>query len=135
MIGHNPYFQNYPQTNQNNLGGLRPQGNAPRDDRLYVSNQQAAESYLCAANSIVTLWDASQQRFYEKSTDCTGRPMAMRIFEYKEVNAMPEAPGTEYVSTKEFAEFKEQVNDFIKSFEVKEVRKSAKQSNATNTDS
>lgn len=135
MLGHNPFYQNYPQNNQNSLGGLRSQGNAPRDDRLYVSNQQAAETYLCSANSIVTLWDAQQQRFYEKSTDCTGRPMAMRVFEYKEVSATPEAPATNYVSTEEFTEFKERVNDFIKSLEVKEVKKSAKQSTTNNTDS
>lgn len=126
MLGHNPFYQNYPQ---NNL----QQNNAARDERIFVSNQQAAEAYIVAANSFVRLWDSSQPRFYEKTADYTGRPMAMRIFEYKEVSAQPDIP-TNYVSAEEFTEFKEHVNDFMKSFETKEVKKNAKQSTTANAD-
>lgn len=104
-----------------------------QDERIWVSNQQSAESYLVAANSFVRLWDSSRPVFYEKSADCTGRPMQMKVYEYKEVSAMPEIPIGNYVSAEEFTEFKAQVNDFIKSLETKEVKKNAK-TNATNAD-
>lgn len=129
MYGFNPYQQNYPQSFQNNFN---QQNGANQDERIWVSNQQAAESYLVAANGFVRLWDSSQSRFYEKSADCTGRPMTMRVFEYKEVSALPDNIPSDYVSAKEFAEFKSQVNDFISSLESKEVKKNAKQSNANN---
>ena len=114
---------------------MQQPNNAPQqDERIFVSNQQAAESYLVAPNSFVRLWDSNRDVFYEKSADYTGRPMAMRVFEYKEVSATPEIQPSDYVSTKEFSEFKEQVNEFIKSLETKEVKKNAKQSNANNAD-
>lgn len=130
MYGYNPFMQNYPQNYQNNyVGATQQQNSQAQDERIWVSNQQAAESYLVAANSFVRLWDSSQPRFYEKSADCTGRPMAMKIFEYKEVSSMPENLDGNYVKTEEFTEFKNQVNEFINSFNAKEVKKNAKQSN------
>lgn len=134
MLGYNPIYPNYPQNFQNNYGNLNQQNNVNQEERIFVSNQQAAESYIVAANGFVRLWDSSQPRFYEKSADCTGRPMTMKIYEYKEVSAMPEIQNGDFVSTKEFTEFKEQVNDFINSFNTKEVKKNAKQSNAANAD-
>lgn len=134
MLGYNPIYPNYPQNFQNNYGNLNQQNNVNQEERIFVSNQQAAESYIVAANGFVRLWDSSQPRFYEKSADCTGRPMTMKIYEYKEVSAMPEVQNGDFVSTKEFTEFKEQVNDFINSFNTKEVKKNAKQSNAANAD-
>lgn len=133
MYGYNQFMQNYqPGNYQNNFGNNQPQqNNATLDERIWVSNQQAAESYLVAANSFVRLWDSSQPRFYEKSADCTGRPMQMKVYEYKEVSAMPEIQPSNYVSAEEFTEFKNQVNDFMNSLENKEVKKNAK-SNATN---
>lgn len=134
MYNYNPFMQNFqPNNYQNNMVNNQQQNQVQQDERIFVSNQQAAESYIVAANSFIRLWDSSQPRFYEKSADCTGRPMQMKVFEYKEVSAMPDIPIGNYVSTEEFTEFKAQVNDFIKSFETKEVKKNAK-SNATNAD-
>lgn len=137
MYGYNPFLQSYPQNYQNNMGNIpqgnnNPQGNMAQDERIWVSNQQAADAYLVAQNSFVRLWDSSQPRFYEKSADCTGRPMAMKVFEYKEVSAMPEPKMAGYVSTEEFTDFKEQVNEFINSFSTKEVKKNAKQQSNAN---
>ena len=135
MYGFNGYnFGNIPQGNNMQGNNGMQHMNIQQDERVFVSNQQAAESYIVAANGFVRLWDSSQPKFYEKSADYTGRPMPMKIFEYKEVSAMPEMIPTNFVSTEEFTEFKDQVNDFIKSFEVKEVKKNAKQSNANNAD-
>lgn len=124
---------NQMQANLNQMQANYNQIQPMQDERIWVSSQQSAESYLVAANSFVRLWDSSRPVFYEKSADCTGRPMQMKVFEYKEVSAMPEMPIGNYVSAEEFTEFKAQVNDFIKSFEIKEVKKNAK-TNATNAD-
>lgn len=129
----NNFGNNFGQNQRpiNNFGNVPPQ---MQDERIWVANQQVAESYLVAANNFIRLWDSSQPRFYEKSSDCTGRPMAMKVFEYQEVTAMPEPQAIDYVSTKDFEEFKNQVNDFINNYAIKEVKKNAKQSNAVNAD-
>ena len=113
------YGQNNPFANSfgNNQAPFMPQTQPMSDERIWVTNQQAAEAYLVAANSFVRLWDSSQPRFYEKSADYTGRPMTMKVFEYKEVSAMPQPQATDYVSAEEFVEFKNRVNDFISSFD------------------
>lgn len=105
----------------NNQGMFGQQVAPMADERIWVTNQQAAEAYLVAANSFVRLWDSSQPRFYEKSADCTGRPMAMKVYEYKEVSAMPQIANSNYVSADEFEDFKNKVNDFISSFDDSEV--------------
>lgn len=109
----NPFMNNF----ANNQPMYAQQTPPMTDERIWVTNQQAAEAYLVAANSFVRLWDSSQPRFYEKSADCTGRPMAMKIYEYQEVSAMPQPQVVNFVSTEEFTEFKNKVNDFINSFD------------------
>lgn len=61
------YFQNY----QN------------QDERIWVPNAQAAESYLVGPGAFVRLWDANAPRFYERRTDASGRPAPMETFEYR----------------------------------------------------
>lgn len=87
MYGYNPYLQNY-QPNFQNFGGNIPQqnNNTPQDDRIWVSNQQAGESYLISPNGFARLWDSSTNRFYEKRADATGRPLPMEIYEYTKVS-------------------------------------------------
>lgn len=147
MYGFNSYPQNYPQNYQNNYGNMLqgnanipqsnsniPQGNPQQDERIWVPNRQAAESYLVAANGFIRLWNSNENVFYERSADSAGRPMQMKTFEYKEVSGVKEPQPTEFVSKDEFADFKNQVNEFIKSLESKEVKKNAKQSNTANAD-
>lgn len=139
MYGYPNYQQNYQQNyNQarpfmNQVQNTFTPNNTPQDERIWVQNETSAEAYLLAPNGFVRLWDSSQPRFYEKSADCTGRPMPLKTFEYKEIVASPEPQAMNFVSNEEFTEFKDQVNDFINSLntkEVKEVKKNVKQSNA-----
>lgn len=61
-----------------------PQAQQPaQDERIWVPNQMAAESYLVAPNSFVRLWDANKQVFYEKRADATGRPMPLEVYKYE----------------------------------------------------
>lgn len=52
------------------------------DDRIFVQGELAAQAYLVAPNSFVRLWDSTQNIFYEKRADASGRPY-MEVYEYK----------------------------------------------------
>lgn len=64
-----PSMQQPPQTNQ----GLN-----------WVQGEAAARSYLVAPNTTVLLMDSESQSFYLKSTDNSGMPLPLRIFDYTE---------------------------------------------------
>lgn len=65
---------------------------ATQDDRIWVSSESAAESFLVAANGFVRLWDSNKPVFYEKRADMNGRPMPLIAYEYKirDASAGPE---------------------------------------------
>ncbi len=51
---------------------------------LWVQGEAAARSYLVAPNTTVLLMDSESQTFYLKSTDTSGMPMPLRVFDYTE---------------------------------------------------
>ena len=51
---------------------------------IWVQGEAGAKSYLVAPNSTVLLMDSENQRFYLKSSDASGMPMPLRVFEYTE---------------------------------------------------
>lgn len=57
-----------------------------QDERIWVQNQQAAESYLVVPNSFVRLWDSQKPIFYEKRADATGRPLPLDIYSYTKID-------------------------------------------------
>lgn len=64
--------------------GMQPQAPQPmQDDRIWVANEQAADSYQIVPNGFVRLWDSNQSVFYEKRADATGRPWPLVAYEYK----------------------------------------------------
>ncbi len=69
---------------------------------IWVQGEAGAKSYLVAPGSTVMLLDSEGSTFYLKSTDNSGMPMPLRIFDYKErmeaqklASTAPEAPGME----------------------------------------
>lgn len=80
-----PYlnFTQYQNPIQDNLGMLRQQPQQ-QDERIWVQNRGAADSYLMAPNSFVRLWDSQRPVFYEKRSDASGRP-SMEVYEYKQM--------------------------------------------------
>lgn len=74
--GYQPSYQNQYQ-------------NQGTDDRIWVPNENAAESYLIAPNGFVRLWDANKPCFYEKRADASGRPLPIEIYEYKKREIAP----------------------------------------------
>ena len=51
---------------------------------VWVQGEAGAKSYLVGAGQSVLLMDAEGSTFYIKSTDASGMPMPLRIFDYKE---------------------------------------------------
>lgn len=84
------------QPNMNNFMQPTPSGSQSQDERLWVPNETAAESYPVAPNSFVRLWDANKQVFYEKRADSSGRPYPMDVFEYSRRQTTEESSVVDY---------------------------------------
>ena len=79
-----PYMPS--QTNPNNLSTNQLQGSQNVNNGIiWVQGEAGAKSYLVGSGNSVLLMDSEQSRFYIKSTDNSGMPMPLRIFEYSEV--------------------------------------------------
>lgn len=100
----NPYPQGYPQQ--------RPQSYAQQPQQsgiLWVQGEEAAKAYMVAAGNSVLLMDSENTVFYLKSTDQSGMPLPLRVFDYKERVTTPSAgahatnfSAAEFVTRKEF---------------------------------
>ncbi len=75
----------------------------------WCQGESGAKSYIVAAGNTVLLMDSEGSSFYLKSTDASGMPLPLRIFDYVERTAAPrtaavspQAPQTQYVTLEEF---------------------------------
>lgn len=59
---------------------------------LWVQGEAAARSYLVAPSTTVLLMDSESQVFYLKSTDGSGMPLPLRIFDYTERTTQQSIP-------------------------------------------
>ena len=75
---------------------------------IWVQGESGAKSYLIAGpNQSVLLMDSENNVFYIKSSDASGMPMPLRIFDYTErINTIKtnatSTPTTDYITRKEF---------------------------------
>lgn len=86
----------------------------------WVQGESGAKSYLVGAGQSVLLMDSEDSVFYIKSTDGSGMPMPLRVFDYTE----RKAPGTdqknpvmdmsEYLTRDEFKKWTEQFAEKMK---------------------
>lgn len=81
----------------------------PQQPIIWVQGEAGAKSYLTAPGSTVMLMDSEGSTFYLKSTDNSGMPMPLRIFDFRErtetqkpTSTPLEVPGVEYVTRQEF---------------------------------
>lgn len=81
---------------------------------IWVQGEAAARAYMVAAGNSVLLMDSDASVFYLKSTDASGMPQPLRIFDYKErtdsTNMKKEIVSEEYVTRKEFHALEERFN-------------------------
>lgn len=82
--------------------------NQPGSGIIWCQGEEGAKGYLVAPGNSVLLMDSENATFYIKSTDASGMPQPLRIFDYTERTAQrtpsqsTSAPMEEYVTRKEF---------------------------------
>lgn len=119
--GYQPYYQTYqPPINQQVQPVQQP--TQSNNGLIWVQGETGAKSYMVNPNSTVMLMDSESDRFYLKSSDSSGMPLPLRIFEYKEVSnpVKQDLPQTNmdtsnYVTKDEFNLFKEEIGKLINS--------------------
>ena len=88
MAYNNGFPINYPQMYpQYNYVPQQPQVvQQPQQDNgiLWVQGEAGAKSWAVAPGKSVMLMDSESNTFYIKSSDNSGMPMPLRIFDYKE---------------------------------------------------
>lgn len=103
------YTQNYPMQNNNN-------------SLIWVQGIESAKSYMVAPNTTVLLMDSESQRFYLKSSDASGMPMPLRVFEYTETTQKAQKPASDapavdlsgFATKAEFDAFRDEINGLLK---------------------
>lgn len=116
-----PGYYQTPSFYQNNIQQQNQQQVATSGSGIiWVQGEAAAKSYPVGAGQSVQLMDSEDSIFYIKSTDQSGMPQPLRIFEYKERTAghqepaAAKKPGEDFVSRTEFEEFRDEMKRSIK---------------------
>lgn len=113
-MAYNNYFPQY-------YPSAAPFGNNQQNSGItWVQGEQAAKSYPVAAGQSILLLDSEASCFYIKSTDQSGMPLPLRIFDFTE--RVPEAAPTQpvqtqtpvYVTKEEFDIFRNEIKSEIK---------------------
>ena len=120
MAYYNSYFpQNYYQGSNMpyTAPNLTPNAQAQQSNQItWVQGEAAAKAFPVGSGNSVLLMDSEDSGCYIKSTDQSGMPQPLRVFDYKERTAqhtgagVANAPVDEYVTRKEFDEFKKSLN-------------------------
>lgn len=114
-----PMYPGYmPQAMPDQLAQLRAQQfnpqmsaqpQAQQNTPIWVQGEAGAKSFLVAPGQSLILMDSEAEVFYIKSTDASGVPLPLRIFDYKERAASAQRhvqaaqnPAMEYVTRAEF---------------------------------
>lgn len=94
----------------------------------WVQGEAGAKSYLVAPNSTVMLMDSEKDVFYIKSTDSSGMPLPLRVFDYQERGKSPDRASfsaqpidlSTYVTKDEFEAFSASIKEKIDNMRRKE---------------
>lgn len=82
---------------------------------VWVQGIEAAKSYLVGAGQSVLLMDSENSVFYIKSTDQSGMPMPLRVFDYTErQQSSGSASSVSYVTHDEFQKAIEELRESMK---------------------
>lgn len=131
-----PYYNPYQYQMPNLQGAPMSFANQQNNNGLiWVQGEAGAKSYMVAPNSTVMLMDSESQRFFLKSTDISGMPQPLRIFEYHETtqNAPKTAPTEQtidyssFATKAEFEAFRDEIQGILKNM-PRQVTKNGKSS-------
>lgn len=117
-----PYYGQYYPTQYNayptsmNVGPTQP---TQSPGITWVSGEAGAKAYLVGAGQSVLLMDSESSVFYIKSSDASGMPMPLRVFDYKErtqatQTISPAVDMSAYVTRDEFRKWADDFRDSIK---------------------
>lgn len=110
-------FQQMP-ANGPQMPAASPQGS--NNSITWVQGEAAAKAFPVAAGQAVLLMDSEASVMYIKSTDASGMPQPLRIFDYTERvvggsdAAAGKKGGEEYVTRAEFEDLRDEVKKSIK---------------------
>lgn len=119
------YYPNY----QNNYQNVQTQSN----NVVWVQGENSAKAYPVAPGNSVLLMDSEESVMYIKSTDQSGMPLPLRIFDYTERTTNKQVAdiaktNNEYVSRSEFDAFREDITKTIKGIRTPKVGEKNEQS-------
>lgn len=123
-MAYNPYFPvTYPQMQYAQPTPQIPSVAQPQTQSglIWVQGEAGAKSYLVAPNTTVMLMDSESEKFFIKSSDASGMPQPLRIFEYHEIaqnapkNDFSLNPNnyTDYVTKREFEALQARVDGIL----------------------
>lgn len=110
-----PYYNAYnAYPMQMNVGATQPTQNGI----IWVSGEAGAKGYMVGAGQSVLLMDAEGSSFYIKSSDASGMPLPLRIFDYTERTSAPQnipaaADMEKYVTREEFAKWAKKLKESL----------------------
>lgn len=113
----NPYMQQYQQPQQ--MQPPQPQTNSSGGSIQWVQGESGAKAFTAPVGQPVLLMDSENNTFYIKSTDASGMPLPLRIFDYTERTANStthKAAATPQIDTSMFvtkAELEERLAAFV----------------------
>lgn len=107
-----PFIQNYQPTFN---PASTPQPQQPTSSLIWVQGEAGAKGYLVGAGQSVLLMDSEASTFYIKSTDQSGMPLPLRIFDYKERVEVDKSEAPAVIDTSSFVtreELEKRLNEF-----------------------
>lgn len=133
MAGYPYYYQpiygggNYQQTQTPVMQTQAPVNNN-NSGIVWVQGESGAKSYLVAPNTTVLLMDSEGNKFYLKSSDASGMPLPLRVFEYSEItlNASKSDFKQQTEENKEYA-LKTDLDALRRDFDALIAKKTAKE--------
>jgi hypothetical protein len=86
MYYYPPYYNNgaMPDMLTQMRQNAQPVQQQPSNGIVWVQGENAAKSYPVAPNTTVMLLDSESSTFYLKTSDASGMPLPLRVFDYKE---------------------------------------------------
>ena len=83
----------------------------PSSGIVWVQGETGAKAYPVAPNMTVQLMDSEKDRFYIKSSDASGMPLPLRIFDYTEIKSDPSAGPLDYATKKDIDELRKRIEE------------------------
>lgn len=85
---------------------------------IWVQGEEGAKAYLTAPGASVMLMDSENNTFYLKSSDQSGMPLPLRIFDYTERTAaskpnVQQQAQADFVTREEFNALEDKLNAFL----------------------